>query len=169
MTVIPGGEDASYLGWREFRNGTLHLFRMLNALSEVKYYMLGSVVAEHKRLENDAYQPSPPFAFSPLLPNACLLCMRFAKTKQQTNFQHDFVATEGFRRIVDASELEQREMRLLRAGGYLRSDSQQSPVSQLDKKKMFFARRKGQSACGVFFGCEKKSSGSRHWKVGPIS
>eukprot|EP00903_Cladosiphon_okamuranus_P013298 g12395.t2 len=46
----------------------------------------------------------------------------------ETNFQQDFVATEGFRRIVDASELEQREMRLLKAGGYLRSDPP-SPAS----------------------------------------
>ncbi|CAN0185794.1 unnamed protein product, partial [Ectocarpus fasciculatus] len=40
-------------------------------------------------------------------------------TKKQTNFRRDFVATEGFRRILDASKQEQRELRLLRAGGML--------------------------------------------------
>ena len=44
------------------------------------------------------------------------------------------MTTEGFRRIVDASELEQREMRLLRAGGMLPSGgvspmTSASPVS----------------------------------------
>lgn len=39
----------------------------------------------------------------------------------QTNFQRDFVATEGFRKIADASEMEHREMKLLRAGGMLPS------------------------------------------------
>ena len=37
----------------------------------------------------------------------------------KTNFQRDFVATEGFQRIQDASEREQRELRFLRAGGML--------------------------------------------------
>eukprot|EP00904_Undaria_pinnatifida_P012482 jgi/Undpi1/8364/HiC_scaffold_25.g10832.m1 len=37
----------------------------------------------------------------------------------ETNFQTDFVATEGFRRIADAAEQEQRELGLLRAGGML--------------------------------------------------
>ncbi|CAM9276032.1 unnamed protein product, partial [Pylaiella littoralis] len=37
----------------------------------------------------------------------------------ETNFQREFVTTEGFRRIQDASEEEQRELRLLRAGGML--------------------------------------------------
>ncbi|CAM9480659.1 unnamed protein product, partial [Ascophyllum nodosum] len=37
----------------------------------------------------------------------------------ETNFRREFVSTEGFRRIVDASEQEQHEIRLLRAGGML--------------------------------------------------
>ncbi|CAM9739286.1 unnamed protein product, partial [Ectocarpus fasciculatus] len=37
----------------------------------------------------------------------------------ETNFQRDFVTTEGFRRIVDAAENEQRELSLLRSGGRL--------------------------------------------------
>ncbi|CAM9989546.1 unnamed protein product, partial [Ectocarpus sp. 12 AP-2014] len=45
----------------------------------------------------------------------------------QTNFQREFVETEGFRRIADASELEQRENRLLRAGGFLPPDTPPSP------------------------------------------
>eukprot|EP00903_Cladosiphon_okamuranus_P006660 g6502.t2 len=51
----------------------------------------------------------------------------------ETNFQRDFVATEGFRRIADASEMEQREMKLLRAGGMLPSGAvtPETPVSPL--------------------------------------
>ncbi|CAM9477524.1 unnamed protein product, partial [Hapterophycus canaliculatus] len=37
----------------------------------------------------------------------------------ETNFQRDFVETEGFRRIANASEVEQREIRLLKADGIL--------------------------------------------------
>ncbi|CAB1106681.1 unnamed protein product [Ectocarpus sp. CCAP 1310/34] len=45
----------------------------------------------------------------------------------ETNFQREFVETEGFRRIVDAAEQEQRENRLLQAGGFLPPDSPPSP------------------------------------------
>ncbi|CAN0315057.1 unnamed protein product, partial [Ectocarpus sp. 13 AM-2016] len=45
----------------------------------------------------------------------------------QTNFQREFAETEGFRRIADAAELEQRENRLLRAGGFLPPDTPLSP------------------------------------------
>lgn len=38
---------------------------------------------------------------------------------KKTNFQRGFVATEGFQRLVDASEEEQRELHMLRAGGIL--------------------------------------------------
>ncbi|CBJ31529.1 signal transducer, putative [Ectocarpus siliculosus] len=48
-------------------------------------------------------------------------------TVMETNFQREFVETEGFRRIVDAAELEQRENRLLRAGGFLPPDAPPSP------------------------------------------
>ncbi|CBJ31531.1 signal transducer, putative [Ectocarpus siliculosus] len=48
-------------------------------------------------------------------------------TVMETNFQREFVETEGFRRIADASELEQRENRLLRAGGFLPPDTPPSP------------------------------------------
>eukprot|EP00904_Undaria_pinnatifida_P012481 jgi/Undpi1/8363/HiC_scaffold_25.g10831.m1 len=37
----------------------------------------------------------------------------------ETNFRRDFVTTEGFRRILDASEEEQQEIRILKAGGML--------------------------------------------------
>ncbi|CAM9247127.1 unnamed protein product [Ectocarpus sp. 4 AP-2014] len=48
-------------------------------------------------------------------------------TVMETNFQREFVETEGFRRIADASELEQRENRLLRAGGFLPPGTPPSP------------------------------------------
>ncbi|CBJ31534.1 signal transducer, putative [Ectocarpus siliculosus] len=41
----------------------------------------------------------------------------------ETNFQQDFVETEGFRRIADASALEQQEIRLLRKEGFLVADA----------------------------------------------
>ncbi|CAM9451135.1 unnamed protein product, partial [Ectocarpus sp. 4 AP-2014] len=46
----------------------------------------------------------------------------------ETNFQRDFVETEGFRRIADASELEQREIRLFRAEGVLVPSASPTPV-----------------------------------------
>lgn len=49
--------------------------------------------------------------------------------KTKTNFQRDFVATEGFQRLVDASEEEQRELRMLRAGGMLPPGIQVTPNS----------------------------------------
>ncbi|CAN0084437.1 unnamed protein product [Ectocarpus sp. 13 AM-2016] len=45
----------------------------------------------------------------------------------ETNFQTDFVETEGFRRIVDAAELEQRQIRLLQAEGFLLPNTGTSP------------------------------------------
>ncbi|CAN0106221.1 unnamed protein product [Ectocarpus fasciculatus] len=47
----------------------------------------------------------------------------------ETNFQKDFVETEGFRRIVDASEMEQRQIRLLRAEGFLLPTTVTSPIN----------------------------------------
>jgi len=49
----------------------------------------------------------------------------------QTNFQRGFLATERFQRIQDASEKEQRELRMLRAGGMLAvgTPSTPSPVA----------------------------------------
>ncbi|CAN0228913.1 unnamed protein product, partial [Ectocarpus fasciculatus] len=41
----------------------------------------------------------------------------------ETNFQRDFVETEGFRSIANASELEQQEIRLLRTQGFLVGDA----------------------------------------------
>lgn len=38
---------------------------------------------------------------------------------KQTNFQRDFVTSEGYQRMLDAAEDEQRELRLLRAGGIM--------------------------------------------------
>lgn len=43
--------------------------------------------------------------------------------RNKTNFQRDFVETEGFRRIADASELEQQEIRHLRTEGFLVADA----------------------------------------------
>ncbi|CAM9258383.1 unnamed protein product, partial [Scytosiphon promiscuus] len=37
----------------------------------------------------------------------------------ETNFQRDFVTSEGYQRMLDAAEDEQRELRLLRAGGIM--------------------------------------------------
>ncbi|CAM9258459.1 unnamed protein product [Scytosiphon promiscuus] len=48
----------------------------------------------------------------------------------ETNFQSDFVATEGFRRIANASEVEQREIRLLQADGII-PFSPTTPLSPL--------------------------------------
>ncbi|CAM9705339.1 unnamed protein product [Ectocarpus fasciculatus] len=42
-------------------------------------------------------------------------------------FKAEFVETEGFRRIADASELEDRENRLLRAGGVLPAETLPAP------------------------------------------
>ncbi|CAM9372968.1 unnamed protein product [Ectocarpus fasciculatus] len=47
----------------------------------------------------------------------------------ETNFQTDFVETEGFRRIVDASEMEQRQIRLLQAEGFLLPNTVTSPIN----------------------------------------
>ncbi|CAM9465258.1 unnamed protein product [Ectocarpus sp. 6 AP-2014] len=64
----------------------------------------------------------------------------------ETNFQREFVTTEGFRRIADASEVEHREIRLLRAGGMLPSASPSpasplSPVSPLHPSRLLSALR----------------------------
>ncbi|CAM9462940.1 unnamed protein product, partial [Ectocarpus sp. 8 AP-2014] len=64
----------------------------------------------------------------------------------ETNFQREFVTTEGFRRIADASEVEHREIRLLRAGGMLPSASLSpasplSPVSPLHPSRLLSALR----------------------------
>ncbi|CAM9384392.1 unnamed protein product [Ectocarpus fasciculatus] len=45
----------------------------------------------------------------------------------EAEFQAEFVETEGFRRIANASELEQREKRLLRAGGFLPPSTPPAP------------------------------------------
>ncbi|CAN0088475.1 unnamed protein product [Ectocarpus sp. 12 AP-2014] len=58
----------------------------------------------------------------------------------ETNFQRDFVETEGFRRIVDASELEQREMRLLRAEGVLVPSASTTPVRLAAPASIFSPR-----------------------------
>ncbi|CAB1104899.1 unnamed protein product [Ectocarpus sp. CCAP 1310/34] len=58
----------------------------------------------------------------------------------ETNFQRDFVETEGFRRIVDASELEQREMRLLRAEGVLVPSASTTPVRLAAPRSIFSPR-----------------------------
>ncbi|CAM9758034.1 unnamed protein product [Ascophyllum nodosum] len=49
----------------------------------------------------------------------------------ETNFKRDFTETEGFRRIVDATEREQQELRLLRERGMMpsTSSSEASPAS----------------------------------------
>ncbi|CAN0413649.1 unnamed protein product, partial [Ectocarpus sp. 12 AP-2014] len=64
----------------------------------------------------------------------------------ETNFQREFVTTEGFRRIADASEVEHREIRLLRAGGMLPSASPSpasplSPVSPMHPSRLLSALR----------------------------
>ncbi|CAM9272311.1 unnamed protein product [Ectocarpus sp. 4 AP-2014] len=64
----------------------------------------------------------------------------------ETNFQREFVQTEGFRRIADASEVEHREICLLRAGGMLPSASPSpasplSPVSPLHPSRLLSALR----------------------------
>ncbi|CAM9864710.1 unnamed protein product [Ectocarpus sp. 6 AP-2014] len=46
----------------------------------------------------------------------------------ETNFQTDFVETEGFRRIVDAAAQEQRQIRLLQAEGFLLPNIGTSPI-----------------------------------------
>ncbi|CAM9864575.1 unnamed protein product [Ectocarpus sp. 6 AP-2014] len=58
----------------------------------------------------------------------------------ETNFQRDFVETEGFRRIVDASELEQRQMRLLRAEGVLVPSASTTPVRLAAPPSIFSPR-----------------------------
>ncbi|CAB1110198.1 unnamed protein product [Ectocarpus sp. CCAP 1310/34] len=52
----------------------------------------------------------------------------------ETNFRRDFVTTEGFRRILNASKQEQRELRLLRAGGMLLPLGTPSPGSSYEDK-----------------------------------
>ncbi|CBJ28884.1 expressed unknown protein [Ectocarpus siliculosus] len=51
----------------------------------------------------------------------------------ETNFRRDFVTTEGFRRILNASKQEQRELRLLRAGGMLPLGTPSPGSSSADK------------------------------------
>eukprot|EP00903_Cladosiphon_okamuranus_P006658 g6501.t1 len=48
-------------------------------------------------------------------------------TVMETNFRKDFVKTEGFQRILDASEEEQLQLRLLRARGMLPAGSPSTP------------------------------------------
>lgn len=48
-------------------------------------------------------------------------------TRKKTNFHTDFVATEGFQRLLDASEEEQRELRMLRVGGMLPPGTPSTP------------------------------------------
>ncbi|CAM9700874.1 unnamed protein product [Ectocarpus sp. 4 AP-2014] len=52
----------------------------------------------------------------------------------ETNFQRDFVTTEGFRRIMDASEKEQRELSLLRSGGMLSLGRLSTPGSRVSER-----------------------------------
>ncbi|CAN0273478.1 unnamed protein product, partial [Ectocarpus sp. 12 AP-2014] len=51
----------------------------------------------------------------------------------ETNFRRDFVTTEGFRRILNASKQEQRELRLLRTGGMLPLGTPSPGSSSADK------------------------------------
>ncbi|CAN0477642.1 unnamed protein product [Ectocarpus sp. 12 AP-2014] len=52
----------------------------------------------------------------------------------ETNFQRDFMTTEGFRRIMDASEKEQRELSLLRSGGMLSLGRLSTPGSRVSER-----------------------------------
>ncbi|CBJ31524.1 similar to regulator of G-protein signaling 16 [Ectocarpus siliculosus] len=65
----------------------------------------------------------------------------------ETNFQRDFIETEGFRRIVDASELEQRQMRLLRAEGVLVPSASTTPVRLAAPPSIFSPRGRLLDSC----------------------
>ncbi|CAM9633812.1 unnamed protein product [Ectocarpus sp. 13 AM-2016] len=52
----------------------------------------------------------------------------------ETNFQRDFVTTEGFRRIMDASKKEQRELSLLRSRGMLSLGRLSTPGSRVSER-----------------------------------
>lgn len=65
-----------------------------------------------------------------LMVQVFILCVCYDK---QTNFRRDFIATEGFRRIVDASHEKQMELRRLRAEGMIlpnTSPDESSPVRE---------------------------------------
>lgn len=63
-------------------------------------------------------------------------CQRRAMcASRQTNFRREFVSTEGFKRLLDASEKEEREILLLRARGMLLPGTPPTPVSSSQRTK----------------------------------